>query len=83
VVTDVEMEWAELWAGDVHGSVREGMPSMVAHTVLNELMISCTSETFDAEFESFKATQVTQDCRIAASGAVHMQAGILQLLKAL
>ena len=25
----------ELWAGDVHGSVREGMPSMVAHAVLN------------------------------------------------
>ena len=34
MVTDVEMEWAELWAGDVHGSVREGIPSMVAHTVL-------------------------------------------------
>ena len=44
-------------------------------------MISCTSEFFDAEFESFKATQVTQDCRITASGAVHMQVGTLQLYR--
>ena len=44
-------------------------------------MISCTSEIFDAESESFKAAQVTQDCKIAASGAVHMQVGILQLYK--